>query len=180
MTDVIALLAISQLVTLGALFYLYLQVQFSSAPGPARSAAVEPADEAPAPGIPVRGAAARRAASGGLHGRSARTPPTPSDQGRVDVAELARRMHRSEEEVRLLLRRQGIASSTGTTALRSPACSSPASRSPPRSSPASPPAPTASPSSSSSPTSRASPTSAPAMPRASSNSPSPKPTPASM
>ncbi len=107
MTDVIALLAISQLVTLGALFYLYLQLQqLRAGARPVRRR--EPADGAP-PGIPVRGAAARRAAGS----PRAAAPQIPADalrRGRVDVAELARRMHRSEEEVRLLLRRQGIPS----------------------------------------------------------------------
>jgi hypothetical protein len=108
MTDVIALLAISQLITLSALFYLYLQVQeLRRGLRPVRRAAAPPA---PAPGIPVRGAAARRAAGAAY----AATPRPALDQLRhgaaVDVAELARRMHRSEEEVRLLLRRQGIAS----------------------------------------------------------------------
>lgn len=108
MTDVIALLAISQLVTLGALFYLYLQVQqLRAGTRPVRRR--EPADEAPAPGIPVRGAAARRAAAA-AYTAAPRVPADALRQGRVDVAELARRMHRSEEEVRLLLRRQGIAS----------------------------------------------------------------------
>jgi len=110
MTDVIALLAISQLVTLGALFYLYLQVQQLRAGARAIRHRTPPAAEtAPAPGIPVRGPGAARAA------RACAAPPRPAIDrlragGPVDVAELARRMHRSEEEVRLLLRRQGIAS----------------------------------------------------------------------
>jgi len=106
MTDVITLLAISQLVTLGALFYLYLQVQQLRAGARAIRHRTPPAAEtAPEPGIPVRGPAARAYAA---------APRPALDQlrggARVDVAELARRMHRSEEEVRLLLRRQGIAS----------------------------------------------------------------------
>ena len=110
MTDVIALLAISQLVTLGALFYLYLQVQQLRGGARAiRHRTPSAAETAPAPGIPVRGPGAARAA------RAYAAAPRPAlDQlrggARVDVAELARRMHRSEEEVRLLLRRQGIAS----------------------------------------------------------------------
>lgn len=109
MTDVIALLAISQLVTLGALFYLYLQVQqLRGGARTIRHRTPSAAETAPAPGIPVRGAATRAA-------RAYAAAPRPAlDQlragARVDVAELARRMHRSEEEVRLLLRRQGIAS----------------------------------------------------------------------
>jgi hypothetical protein len=107
MTDVIALLAISQLVSLGAIFYLYVQVQqLRAGARPIRHR--EPAASAPA--IPVRGAAAGRAARAAY----AAAPRAALQQARegppVDVAELARRMHRSEEEVRLLLRRQGIAS----------------------------------------------------------------------
>lgn len=110
MTDVIALLAISQLVTLGALFYLHIQVQRLRAAAAHARRREQPSAPLP-PGIPVRGAAAGRAARVAYA-----SAPRPSlDQLRagaagVDVAELARRMHRSEEEVRLLLRRQGIAS----------------------------------------------------------------------
>lgn len=107
MTDVIALLAISQLTTLGALFYLHLQVQQLRRDTRPVRRAQPPAT--PAPGIPVRGAALRRTASAAY----AATPRPPRDpdpaSAPFDVAELARRMHRSEEEVRLLLRRKGIA-----------------------------------------------------------------------
>ncbi|WP_322795470.1 hypothetical protein [Tepidiforma sp.] len=108
MTDVIALLAISQLVSLGALFYLSLQVQQlrRAVRLPRRASVVH---EPPAAEAPARAAAGRAARNA-----YAATPRPALEQlragGPVDIAELARRMQRSEEEVRLLLRRQGIAS----------------------------------------------------------------------
>lgn len=108
MTDVIALLAISQLTTLGALFYLHLQVQQLRRDTRPVRRTQPPAT--PVPGIPVRGAALRRTAST-ASASTPRPPRGPSPASPTpDVAELARRMHRSEEEIRLLLRRKGIAS----------------------------------------------------------------------
>lgn len=122
MNDAIALLAISQLVCLGAIFYLYTQLQeikgkatakrrqpstrVHRMPGPsevgnhstaraARAAYAPPAAPVVQPASPLRGDLAS------LVARS---------NGVVDIAALARRLRKSEEEVRLLLRRQGIAS----------------------------------------------------------------------
>lgn len=122
MNDAIALLAISQLVCLGAIFYLYTQLQelkggarrrpqqstrVHRMPGPAevgshstaraaRAAYAQPAAEPVVqPAGPLRGDLAS------LVARS---------NGVVDIAMLARRLRKSEDEVRLLLRRQGIAS----------------------------------------------------------------------
>lgn len=121
MNDAIALLAISQLVCLGALFYLYTQLQevrkgkvparkqpsarVHRMPGPAsvnqhsqgraaKAAYAEAVTVAPAQATPVRGEIASLVARA---------------NGVVDIPSLARRMRKSEEEIRLLLRRQGIA-----------------------------------------------------------------------
>jgi hypothetical protein len=114
MNDAIALLAISQLVCLGAIFYLYTQLNALKRASIVRrrqpSARIHhmPAATENAPAAFARaahaayagGPPARPAAAGSLAGRFAGTG--------VDVAALARRMRKSEEEVRLLLRRQGI------------------------------------------------------------------------
>lgn len=121
MTDVIALLAISQLICLGAIFYLYTQVQSLRSGASARKRQPSPrVHQMPAPAAIGHAANARaaRVAYGGnpnparaaLHGDSANIAARVAEYG-VDVPELARRMRKSEEEVRLLLRRQGIASS---------------------------------------------------------------------
>ncbi|MCL4243289.1 MAG: hypothetical protein KJ048_18210 [Dehalococcoidia bacterium] len=118
MNDAIALLAISQLVCLGAIFYLYTQVQVLKSSSPIRkrppSARVQRMIAPAELGSPAAARAARAA-----YGAS-RPAPAPSaanaatlaariGESGVDVAALARRMRKSEEEVRLLLRRQGIA-----------------------------------------------------------------------
>ena len=120
MTDVIALLAISQLVCLGAIFYLYMQLQAVKSGAPARKRHASPrVHQMPAPAIgQAANARAARAAYGAgpnparaaLRRDSANIAERVAEYG-VDVPELARRMRKSEEEVRLLLRRQGIASS---------------------------------------------------------------------
>jgi hypothetical protein len=115
MTDAVALLAISQLVCLGGLAYLYTQIQKlrqashrqprlrmpltapESAAPPARHAPARAAHQAYAPAAAPR--ATRPASSIASLLQEAGTG--------MDVAALARRMNRSEEEVRLLLRRQG-------------------------------------------------------------------------
>lgn len=123
MNDAIALLAISQLVCLGAILYLYTQVQALRNGGatrlkrqPARIHQMTAPTELP-------GAMATRAARQAYGAASPAPSPARaalrkeagniaqrvSEYG-VDVTELARRMRKSEEEVRLLLRRQGIAS----------------------------------------------------------------------
>lgn len=117
MTDAIALLAISQLVCLGAIFYLYTQVQAVKSANPIRkrsaSARMQRMVAPTEMGSPVTARAARAA-----YGATAPATPRPASpatlaarigESGVDIAALARRMRKSEEEVRLLLRRQGIA-----------------------------------------------------------------------
>ena len=119
MNDAIALLAVSQLVCLGGMAYLYMQLQSLRAKGaaavrrpPARGRPLE----RPLPLPPGRAASqAARAAYGSqaaaaMAGRTdvAAIAARMSELG-IDVPALARRMQKSEEEVRLLLRRQGAA-----------------------------------------------------------------------
>lgn len=125
MNDAIALLAISQLVCLGAIFYLYTQVQSLRSGSttqrrrqPARvhqmteptelagAATARAARQAYGAAAPVP---ANNPARAMLRAESGNIAQRVSEYG-VDVSELARRMRKSEEEVRLLLRRQGIAS----------------------------------------------------------------------
>lgn len=123
MNDAIALLAISQLVCLGAIFYLYTQVQSlrsGAAARPKRQSARIHQMAAPTE-LPTATAAraarqaygaaspAPNAARAALRAEAGTIAQRVSEYG-VDVTELARRMRKSEEEVRLLLRRQGIAS----------------------------------------------------------------------
>lgn len=116
MNDAIALLAISQLVCLGAIFYLYTQLHALKSASSVRRRQPSPRihhmpaahESAHAPS--ARAAHAAYAASQPPHPAAA--PGTLAARGAgtgVDVAALARRMRKSEEEVRLLLRRQGIA-----------------------------------------------------------------------
>jgi hypothetical protein len=118
MNDAIALLAISQLVCLGALFYLYTQLHEvrKSAPGRKRqpSARVHQMSGART----VNQYSAARAARAAYSPPAEEGPVSRGDlsalisraNGAIDITALARRMRKSEEEVRLLLRRQGIAS----------------------------------------------------------------------
>lgn len=117
MNDAIALLAISQLVCLGAIFYLYTQLHaLKSATRVRRRQPSARMHHMPVPQEPMHAASARAARAA----YSAAPAPHPAAPGAslaarvagngVDVAALARRMRKSEEEVRLLLRRQGIAS----------------------------------------------------------------------
>jgi hypothetical protein len=117
MTDAIALLAISQLVCLGAIFYLYVQLQAVKSANPVRkrptSARAQRMVAPPEIGSPATARAAR-AAYGATpparaHDAAAATLAARIGDSGVDVAALAHRMRKSEEEVRLLLRRQGIA-----------------------------------------------------------------------
>jgi hypothetical protein len=119
MNDAIALLAISQLVCLGAMFYLYTQLQEMRKRRPARrqhSPRVRDLNTtAEVPGRHSAGQAAR-SAYGSKRPMVTPVPRMPAgtlavrlgDAG-LDVPALARRMQKSEEEVRLLLRRQGLA-----------------------------------------------------------------------
>jgi hypothetical protein len=116
MTDAIALLAISQLVCLGAMFYLYTQLQAVKSANPIRkrapSARVRRTVAPSGAGSPAVARAAYAAygqhAPARAHDAAATLAARIGESG-VDVAALARRMRKSEEEVRLLLRRQGIA-----------------------------------------------------------------------
>jgi hypothetical protein len=116
MTDAVALLAISQLVCLGGLAYLYTQVQKlrQASHRQPRQRMPMPAHESAPP--PVR-QASTRAAQQAYGPAPAPRPTRPASSvasllqeagAGVDVAALARRMNRSEEEVRLMLRRQGV------------------------------------------------------------------------
>jgi len=124
MNDAIALLAISQMVCLGAMLYLYSQMQSLRKQAPvrrvksARVASMPHSVQVAARTTTVRAA---QQAYGGAAGGSSRRGPVQafagdaaaiasrmSDLG-MDVPSLARRMQRSEEEVRLLLRRKGLA-----------------------------------------------------------------------
>lgn len=128
MNDAIALLAISQLICLGGIVYLYGQVQSLRRLAPTRRTRSNRVH--PLPGATQ--VAAREAANvAARHAYSAAQRPEvrPANPARprafgapsptlairaneagVDVTAIARRMQKSEEEVRLLLRRQGIAS----------------------------------------------------------------------
>lgn len=110
MNDAIALLAISQLVCIGAILYLYIQLQSVRQPGPARRRPASPRVRHIAPPADAPSPAAARAAH---HAYAASTPQSPpaaalATPPGISVTDLARRMRKSEEEVRLLLRRQGI------------------------------------------------------------------------
>lgn len=118
MNDAIALLAISQLVCLGALFYLYTQLQELKKAAPARRKPSTRVHRMPAAAEVAQGHhAAGRAAQAAYTGPVAKAQPARAElaalvaraNGAIDVAALARRMRKSEEEVRILLRRQGIA-----------------------------------------------------------------------
>lgn len=120
MNDAIALLAISQLVCLGALFYLYTQLQEMKKATPARRQPSARVHRMPGPAT-VNQHSAGRAARAAYAGPAQEVRPASNParaelatlvaraNGAVDVTALARRMRKSEEEVRLLLRRQGIA-----------------------------------------------------------------------
>jgi len=124
MNDAIALLAISQMVCLGAMLYLYSQMQSLRKQAPVRR--VKSARVAPIPHsvqVAARTTTVRAAqqAYGGTGGAASRRGPVQAFAGDaaaiaarmtdlgMDVPSLARRMQRSEEEVRLLLRRKGLA-----------------------------------------------------------------------
>ena len=111
MTDAVVLLALSQLVCLGGLAYLYSQVMKlrSGAMDRRDSSRVLPLDAAMEIGEPVPHA-----------DRVTRRPATPAqmdvgmvtkrmDELGLDIPALARRMNRSEDEIRLLLRRRRAA-----------------------------------------------------------------------
>ncbi len=123
MNDAIALLAISQLVCLAAIFYLYTQVQGLKAHPRGKRVTISPRAHpmGDAVDLAAQQATAARAAREAYAARTPRPerPTRPradvaplagrlAEMG-VDIPALARRMQKSEEEVRLLLRRQGMA-----------------------------------------------------------------------
>lgn len=118
MNDAIALLAISQLVCLGALFYLYTQLQQVRKGVPGRKRKPSARVHQMGGARTINQYSAGRAAQAAYVPPADETTATRGDlaalvsraNGVVDIAALARRMRKSEEEVRLLLRRQGIAS----------------------------------------------------------------------
>ena len=116
MNDAVALLAISQLVCLGGIAYLYSQVQAlrngSRRQRRSPSQRLHAVDEA----VDVAGPYSTRQAARRAYGPQLQAPrPQTAAQlladrvgdVDIDIPALARRMRRSEEEVRLLLRRQG-------------------------------------------------------------------------
>lgn len=111
MKDAVALLAISQLVCLGAIFYLYTQVHALRSSRRYVRRTQPSARVRPIPGGEAGAATTRaaRAAYAGSATAPVETLATRVGDGGVDVAALALRMRKSEEEVRLLLRRKGIA-----------------------------------------------------------------------
>ncbi len=118
MNDAIALLAISQLVCLGAIFYLYTQLQLLKARPRARRATISARAHPMSAPVDVSSRQAARAAMAAYapakgpvstvaaRGEAASLAARLAEMG-VDVPSLARRMQKSEEEVRLLMRRQG-------------------------------------------------------------------------
>ncbi len=115
MNDAIALLAISQLVCIGGIAYLYMQLQSLQARrgrgGRVPSPRVRHIDQSVTPVGPMQHAghqAYAREAATPIRTDAAAIAARMSELG-IDVPALARRMRKSEEEVRLLLRRQGAA-----------------------------------------------------------------------
>lgn len=118
MNDAIALLAISQLVCIGGLAYLYMQLQSLRSQGrrPRRTGAARIRHVDQSAALPSLSAAqaARQAYAAQSPGRApgrtdaAAIAARMSELG-IDIPALARRMRKSEEGVRLLLRRQGAA-----------------------------------------------------------------------
>ena len=110
MNDAVALLAVSQLACIGALAYLYMQVQSLRTRDPrARrqpSSRVRHVEQA-ATNLRANGQAARHAYSAQAGGGAALPVAARLSELGIDIPALARRMRKSEEEVRLLLHRQG-------------------------------------------------------------------------
>jgi hypothetical protein len=113
MTDAVVLLALSQLVCLGGLAYLYRQVMQLRANAVVRTRPSErvrtlPVDEAPAMAPPSQRVRRSKAAPAKPAHDLAAVTRRMHELG-VDIPALARRMQRSEDEIRILLRRQGAA-----------------------------------------------------------------------
>jgi hypothetical protein len=113
MTDAVVLLALSQLVCLGGLAYLYRQVMQLRANAvlptrPSERVRGLPIDEAPAL-VPASERVRRPKAPQSKSSPDLATVTRRMHELGVDVPALARRMQRSEDEIRILLRRQGAA-----------------------------------------------------------------------
>jgi len=115
MNDAIVLIAMSQIICLGAIAYLYWQLQAlrqgsqrvrAAAPRPMRVVQDPASASFSAENLEPRSRPEPQFTGGG---RSADTLALLSrlQESGMDIPALARRMRRSEEEVRLLLRRQG-------------------------------------------------------------------------
>lgn len=121
MNDAIVLLAISQIVCLAGMAYLYLQVQGMNSRQPRRqpvtSQRAQPIErsiplEAPRERIvaPVAATVPSPAMANAYASAASAGAPVANRMAElgVDVQTLARRMNKSEEEVKLMLRRQAV------------------------------------------------------------------------
>jgi len=116
LNDAIALLAITQLVCLAGMAYLYSQLQALRNGSRRQRRSLSPRPHAVDETVEV---AAQHSAQQAARRAYGARPQTPRQQTAaqllaervgdidIDIPALARRMRRSEEEVRLLLRRQG-------------------------------------------------------------------------
>lgn len=124
MNDAIVLLSVSQIVCLGGLAYLYLQIQGldrGKRRRPVSSMRAQPIEQpvqmpgrmregGREPGIVTRTKAAPSPVAQQMAQQMAVPVATRMAELGVDVATMARRMNKSEEEVRLMLRRQAARS----------------------------------------------------------------------
>lgn len=116
MNDAIVLLAMSQIICLAAIAYLYSQVQALRPRGarvrPTASMRVQPIQETVTAHQQAKEDSTRvrpqpPLVTGGRSGDALALLARLQESG-MDIPALAKRMRRSEEEVRLLLRRQGM------------------------------------------------------------------------
>lgn len=109
MTDAVALLALSQLVCLGGLGYLYLRLQeLRKVLARANRGLNRPTPEHPTARAATR--AYSQAQPAGRNRAELAALAARLRDGRTDIASLARQLNRSEEEIRLLLRSRGVTS----------------------------------------------------------------------
>jgi hypothetical protein len=116
MNDAIALLAISQLVCLAGIAYLYSQVQALRSGSRRQRRAPSPRLHAMDEAVNLAAQQSTQQAARMAYGAHPQAPRRQTaaqllaarvGDVDIDIPALARRMRRSEEEVRLLLRRQG-------------------------------------------------------------------------
>ncbi len=114
MNDAIVLLSVSQIVCLGGLAHLYLQIQGmdrGKRRRPVRSMRAQPIEQpVQMHEIVTRAKAAPSPVATQMAAQMAVPVATRMAELGVDVATMARRMNKSEEEVRLMLRRQAARS----------------------------------------------------------------------